>query len=92
MWAILYSVVVDWLITGLLVAFTCSYLANKHLRQHHSHSVEQEVEWLFAFDVHANAYFCGFLVTQMLHVRDHNLHLSIYSSYCANVSTFCCRC
>jgi hypothetical protein len=28
--------------------------------------MEQEVEWLFAFDVHSNAFFCSFLVTYVL--------------------------
>jgi len=65
-WAIFYSVVVDWLMIGLAVASTCSHLANKYLRQHHAHTVEQEVEWLYAFDVHANAFFCSFLITYIL--------------------------
>jgi hypothetical protein len=43
-----------------------SHLANKYMRQYHSHSVEQDVEWLYAFDVHANAFFCSFLVTYVL--------------------------
>ena len=38
------------------------------MRQYHSHSVEQDVEWLYAFDVHANAFFCSFLVTYVLQV------------------------
>jgi hypothetical protein len=46
-----------------------SYLSNKYLRQYHSqHSVEQEVEWLYAFDVHANSFFCSFFVTYVLQV------------------------
>lgn len=36
------------------------------MRQYNSHAVEQEVEWLYAFDVHANAFFCSFLVTYVL--------------------------
>jgi hypothetical protein len=44
------------------------------MRQYHSHSVEQDVEWLYAFDVHANAFFCSFLVTYVLQVS-HLLHL-----------------
>lgn len=36
------------------------------MRQYNSHSVEQEVEWLYAFDVHANAFFCSFMVTYVL--------------------------
>jgi hypothetical protein len=47
-----------------------SHLANKYMRQYHSHSVEQDVEWLYAFDVHANAFFCSFLVTYVLQVSN----------------------
>lgn len=65
-WAVLYSVVVDWLLIGLLVAFSCCHAANKYLRQHHSHTVEQDVEWLYSLDVHTNAYFCSFLITHVL--------------------------
>jgi len=65
-WTILYCVVVDWLLIGVCISSTCRHLANKYLRQTHAHSVEQEVEWLFAFDVHTNAFFCSFLITYVL--------------------------
>lgn len=52
----------------LIPFFPYSHLANKYMRQYHSHSVEQEVEWLYAFDVHANAFFCSFMVTYVLQV------------------------
>jgi len=41
LWSVLYCVLVDWLLIGLAVASTCSHIANKYLRQSHSHSVEQ---------------------------------------------------
>mmetsp|Transcript_1843 Transcript_1843/g.2924 ORF Transcript_1843/g.2924 Transcript_1843/m.2924 type:complete len:257 (+) Transcript_1843:81-851(+) len=66
LWALLYGLVVDWLLVGVAVASTFSYLANKYLRQYHSHSVEQEVEWMFAFDVHANSFLCSFVLTHVL--------------------------
>lgn len=66
LWTITYCIVVDWLLVGFMIASTCSHLANKYLRQYHSHSVEQEVEWLYAFDVHANAFLCSFMVTYVL--------------------------
>jgi hypothetical protein len=66
LWSVLYSVVVDWFLVGICIASTCGHLANKYLKQHHSHSVEQEVEWLYAFDVHANSFFCSFLLTYVL--------------------------
>mmetsp|Transcript_9074 Transcript_9074/g.8945 ORF Transcript_9074/g.8945 Transcript_9074/m.8945 type:complete len:259 (+) Transcript_9074:157-933(+) len=67
LYSVLYSVIIDWILIGIATASTCSHLANKHLRQHHSpHSVEQEVEWQYALDVHANAFFCSYLVTYVL--------------------------
>lgn len=39
------------------------------MRQYHAHSVEQEVEWLYSFDVHCNAYYCSFLLTHVLQVN-----------------------
>jgi hypothetical protein len=45
-------------------------VANKYLRQTlSSHTVEQDVEWLFALDVHANAFLCSFMLTHVLQVR-----------------------
>ena len=66
LWSVLYGVLVDWLLVGLAIASTTSHIANKYLRQHHAHSVEQEVEWLYAFDVHTNAFFCSFFITYVL--------------------------
>ena len=67
LWSVLYTVVVDYFLVGMVISSACSYIANKHLRQQaHSHSVEQEVEWLYAFDVHSNSFFCSFLVTYVL--------------------------
>ena len=69
LWAVVYAIVIDWFLSALAVASTCTYLANKYLRQRHSHSVEQEVEWMYAFDVHINSYLCSFMVTHVLQVR-----------------------
>ncbi len=66
-----------------------SHLANKYLRQYHSHSVEQEVEWLYAFDVHANAFFCSFMVTYVLQVR--NCHKNFHKMLTFLFSIFYCH-
>mmetsp|Transcript_15403 Transcript_15403/g.13939 ORF Transcript_15403/g.13939 Transcript_15403/m.13939 type:complete len:294 (+) Transcript_15403:3-884(+) len=65
-WAVLYAVLVDWLLIGVIIASILSNIANKNLRQHLAHTVEQEVEWLYAFDVHCNAYLCSFVITHLL--------------------------
>ncbi|KAJ1408055.1 UNC-50 [Ochromonadaceae sp. CCMP2298] len=66
LWSTLYSLLFDWLLVGFIVTSTCTHVANKYMRQNHAHSVEQEVEWLYAFDVHANAFFCSFIITYVV--------------------------
>ena len=66
LWSIFYSLIVDWLLTGFLISSMFSSLANRYLRQSHSHTVTQSVEWLYAFDVHANAFFVSYLITYVL--------------------------
>lgn len=40
----------------------CSrWIANSRLLQHRSHSVEQEVEWMYALDIHSNSFFPLFI-------------------------------
>lgn len=57
------AVLVDYVGLGALIATTCWFLANRFLRADagHSHAVEQRVEWLYAFDIHVNAFFPLFL-------------------------------
>ena len=47
---------------GLGLATAGWYVSNNYFRVHHSHSVEQEVEWVYAFDIHCNAYFPMFVL------------------------------
>jgi hypothetical protein len=69
LWSILYGVLIDWLLMGFLVASILSSIANRYLRQtSNSHTVAQNVEWLYAFDVHANAFFCSFLITYVAQI------------------------
>jgi len=58
------AVLVDYVGLGVFIATSCWFLANRFLRASagHSHAVEQRVEWLYAFDIHVNAFFPLFLV------------------------------
>merc|ERR1712087_240319 len=62
-YTILAAVAVDFILLGVGISSVCWYLANTYLRSKgsHSHTVEQRVEWLYAFDVHCNSYFPVFL-------------------------------
>ncbi|CAI5466733.1 unnamed protein product [Closterium sp. Yama58-4] len=61
-----FSVVVfDFLLIGAAIATLCWFVCNRYLRDSGgvaSHAVEQKVEWLYAFDVHCNAYFPLFVL------------------------------
>ncbi|TFJ83942.1 hypothetical protein NSK_005037 [Nannochloropsis salina CCMP1776] len=63
----LRAILFDWLLVGLVVATVCRSVANRYLLQLRSHSVEQEVEWRYAFDIHCNAFLPFFLLTSVLH-------------------------
>ena len=60
LFTVLSAVGVDFLGTGAIIATGCWAVANAYLRREsadHSHAVEQKVEWMYAFDVHCNAFF-----------------------------------
>ncbi|KAG7349802.1 UNC-50 family protein [Nitzschia inconspicua] len=60
---LLYSVLFNWLGAGLIVASLGREVANRHLTDHKSNShVRQSVEWLYAFDIHCNAFFPVFVL------------------------------
>jgi hypothetical protein len=66
---IFWTVLVDFLALGLLIATTTWWVANKYLRVEsggHTHTVEQSVEWLYALDIHCNAYFPLFVLLYVL--------------------------
>lgn len=65
---ILYAVVVDFGLVGILAATLGWYLANQYLLIDNpgSHTTEQKVEWLYAFDVHCNSFFPFFILLYVL--------------------------
>jgi len=57
------SIVVNWLLSGVVIASACRAVANAHLAVHPSGAhVRQRVEWLYAFDIHCNAFFPLFVL------------------------------
>ncbi|CAM6105361.1 unnamed protein product [Calypogeia fissa] len=66
---ILSVVFLHFLLIGASLATIFWFLSNHYLREEaavHSHVVEQRVEWLYAFDVHCNAYFPLFVLLYVL--------------------------
>lgn len=63
---VLHSVGVHWLLCGVITSSFCRWLANSRLLQHRSHSVEQEVEWMYALDIHGNSFFPLFVLLYVI--------------------------
>jgi len=60
---ILYTVVWNWIGLGCILATLCREIANRHLTaQTSSTHVRQQVEWLYAFDIHCNSFFPVFVL------------------------------
>lgn len=60
---ILYTFLWNWLGMGLILSSLCREIANRHLTVHQSSShVRQQVEWLYAFDIHCNSFFPVFAI------------------------------
>eukprot|EP01099_Mayorella_cantabrigiensis_P008002 TRINITY_DN7364_c0_g1_i1.p1 TRINITY_DN7364_c0_g1~~TRINITY_DN7364_c0_g1_i1.p1 ORF type:complete len:129 (-),score=27.69 TRINITY_DN7364_c0_g1_i1:341-727(-) len=57
-----WSIFVDFLALGVLVALVGWLFSNFNLRVQGVHTVEQKVEWLYAFDIHCNSFFPLFLI------------------------------
>ncbi|TPX45046.1 hypothetical protein SeLEV6574_g04129 [Synchytrium endobioticum] len=62
----LYMIFVDFVLVGLVVSTAAWAFSNRFLIQHHMHSVEQSVEWAYAFDVHCNSFLPQFLMTYVI--------------------------
>ncbi|CBY20817.1 unnamed protein product [Oikopleura dioica] len=61
---IVWVIVVDFIISGVLIASAMFYLCNKYLRlQPKSHG--NELEWAYCFDVHLNATFSLFTILHL---------------------------
>jgi hypothetical protein len=61
---ILYSVIVDFALVGLLASTLGWYAANHYMLvdQGGGHTNEQTVEWLYSFDIHCNSFFPFFIL------------------------------
>lgn len=62
---LLYTVVWNWLGMGVALATLCREIANRQLVGQQTAStthVRQQVEWLYAFDIHCNSFFPVFVV------------------------------
>eukprot|EP01112_Ceratiomyxa_fruticulosa_P016778 TRINITY_DN5115_c0_g1_i1.p1 TRINITY_DN5115_c0_g1~~TRINITY_DN5115_c0_g1_i1.p1 ORF type:complete len:250 (-),score=16.44 TRINITY_DN5115_c0_g1_i1:4-753(-) len=63
---IFWAIFIDFLLVGAFVATIGWWLSNRYLRTQAIHSVEQRVEWLYAFDIHCNSFFPLFLILYVI--------------------------
>eukprot|EP00823_Brevimastigomonas_motovehiculus_P000164 TRINITY_DN10277_c0_g1_i1.p1 TRINITY_DN10277_c0_g1~~TRINITY_DN10277_c0_g1_i1.p1 ORF type:complete len:240 (-),score=20.21 TRINITY_DN10277_c0_g1_i1:52-771(-) len=56
------SVFIEFFAIGLAIASFSWWMANKYMIAQRIMSVEQEVEWLYCFDIHCNGFFPVFLL------------------------------
>lgn len=63
----LWVVFVDCIGVGLVIGSLLWFVSNKYLKeQYHAHSVDQNVELAYAFDVHCNAFFPLLIILHVL--------------------------
>ena len=55
----------EFLLCGCTLVTFIRWYINKKMRIHRLHTVEQSIEWLYAFDVHCNALFASFLLVSI---------------------------
>lgn len=56
------GVLFEFILGGCAIATCVRWYLNAYMRVHRIHTVEQTIEWLYAFDVHCNALFVSFLL------------------------------
>ena len=58
-----HSIIINYIGAGVVIATLTRAVANQHLQNSYSSShVKQNVEWLYAFDIHCNAFFPAFVL------------------------------
>ncbi|KAJ8901173.1 hypothetical protein NDN08_007023 [Rhodosorus marinus] len=65
--AVFFSVVIDFLLAGVVLSTIMWWVANTYLRidSTGTHATEQYVEWMYSFDVHCNSYFPFFMIVNV---------------------------
>lgn len=52
---------------GMVIATVLWFVSNNYLRVKSFHGVEQQIEWMYAFDIHCNSFFPLFLLLYVIH-------------------------
>jgi hypothetical protein len=60
----IFKIFVEFLLGSMAVASITCFIANRFLKK--ATAGNQDVEWLYSFDIHLNSYFPCFLITQLI--------------------------
>lgn len=64
--ALVQLVLVNYLLVGFIIASVVWWCANRWLRHRNVHAADQQVEWMYAVDVHCNGFFVLFVLAYVL--------------------------
>ncbi|KAJ1827074.1 hypothetical protein LPJ56_001858 [Coemansia sp. RSA 2599] len=64
--ALVQLLLVNYFIFGILIATVTWFVANRFLRHQNVHVADQQVEWMYAFDVHCNSFFTFYVFAYVL--------------------------
>lgn len=56
------AVLLDFLVSGIIISSVCWWIANQYMRASRVLPLAIQLEWLYAFDVHCNAFFPLFVL------------------------------
>ena len=57
-----HNIIINWLLCGVIICSVGRWISIQYLTVHQSNHVKQHVEWLYAFDIHCNAFFPFFIL------------------------------
>ncbi|KAJ1642902.1 hypothetical protein LPJ64_005279 [Coemansia asiatica] len=64
--ALVQLLLVNYFFFGMFMATVTWYVANRFLRHQNVHVADQQVEWMYAFDVHCNSFFTFYMFAYVL--------------------------
>lgn len=86
------NIVVNWFIVGVAVSSVGRMISIQYLTVHQSNHVKQYVEWLYAFDIHCNAFFPLFILLCKFAIIDSfenfnfsNIHFCLFFLRCGTI-------
>jgi len=61
-----HNIIINWFLCGVIICSVGRWISIQYLTVHQSNHVKQQVEWLYAFDIHCNAFFPFFILLYVI--------------------------